>query len=42
MLTNIEKSFYGSKHTKTEIGKKARLITKVHVMLYTLCYNWTT
>lgn len=29
MLTNIEKSFYGSKHTKTEIGKKARLITKV-------------
>ena len=31
MLGNIEKQFYGGKNSKAEIGKKARLITKVHV-----------
>ncbi|XP_067946800.1 centrosome-associated protein CEP250-like [Watersipora subatra] len=28
-LSAIEKNFYGSKHAKVELGKKARLITKV-------------
>lgn len=30
-LAAIEKTFYGSKHTRAELAKKARLITKVGV-----------
>lgn len=33
-LAAIEKSFYGSKHGKVELGKKARMITKVRHFTY--------